>query len=153
MRIAFSRAIVGVIAAVTALFSLASVAHAQNAASDSLRATIKSEIMADPRSRTLTEAQIYTLVDSLAVQAMKQGTTAQNIAWRPYIPQQEQFVSGQTQSCGVDFLCTIDYAFGFLGGDYTIPVALLILCTLFIFIFSLMREHGHPHAQFANTPQ
>jgi len=128
---------------------------AQTAAQDSLRATIKAEIMADPRSSGMSQAQINAMVDSLAVEAQKQGITAQDLtAPRPQVAQQQEAAAPPvTQACGAGFFCTIDEAFGFLGSDSTIPVVFFIICALFVLIFSIMREMGHPHAQFDKGKQ
>jgi hypothetical protein len=139
--------------AVLALFLFASpyMAHAQTAAQDNLRATIRAEITADPRSQSLSQAQINSMVDALAVQAQKQGVTADQLTYRATVPTAQTSAPAPSQCTG-GFLCSVGAAFGFLGGDATIPVALFIVCVLFILIFSIMREMGHPHAQLPKRP-
>ena len=132
--------------AIVALIPLA--ASAQTAAQDSLRATIKAEITADPHTSTMTEAQINAMVDALAVQAQKQGVTANQLTNRPWTYSAPAATPSISQStCTAGFLCAFENAYGLLGGPLMIPIALFVICALFILIYGLMREMGHPHTQ------
>ncbi len=142
MKIALSnRFILAVVFAVLCCLPIWS--HAQTATSDQLRATIKAEISADPRSQTMTQAQINGLVDSLTVQAQKQGLTSSQLTYRPTLNSQ----GGTTFSSCSDLSCALSTAFGLNGSIPLIPIALFVLAVLFIAIYSIMREMGHPHAQ------
>ena len=57
--------------------------HAQTALPSALDATIRAAIMQDPRSASLTLAQINAMVTALSTKAQTQGLTAQKIAYRP----------------------------------------------------------------------
>lgn len=116
--------------------------HAQTAETDQLRATIKAEIMADPRSQSMSQAQIYSMVNALTIQAQQQGLTSAQLTYRP-----EATGSGSTFSSCNDISCSLASAFGLDGSFPIIPLALFVMAVLFILIYSLMREMGHPHAQ------
>lgn len=122
----------------------ASHAYAQTTSQDQLRATIKAEITADPRSKTMTQAQIDGLVDALTTQAQKQGLTVEQLTYRPgetAIPSSAAFTN-----C-TDISCSLGQAFGLDGSVPIIPIALLVVAGLFILIYGIMREMGHPHAK------
>ncbi|MDR3570905.1 MAG: hypothetical protein P4L81_01760 [Candidatus Pacebacteria bacterium] len=141
-----SRQMIGAVAIFAVLASIimfANSAHAQTASLDQLRATIKTEIMADPRSQTMSSAQINALVNALTTQAQKQGLTTAQLTYRPEV--QSAPSTGVTQ-CS-DLSCSLAQAFGLDGSLPIIPVALIVLAVLFIATYSVMREMGHPHAQ------
>jgi hypothetical protein len=118
-------------------------ASAQTQSQDQLRATIKAEITADPRSQTMTQAQINALVDSLTTQAEKQGLTATQLTYKPGMPE----TSGTTLTSCSDISCSLAYAFGLDGSIPIIPIALFVIAALFILIYGIMREMGHPHTK------
>jgi hypothetical protein len=132
-----------VVAVVMLCAAIPLLARAQTASTDQLRATIKAEIMADPRSKDLTQAQIYSMVNALTIQAQEQGLTASQITYRPGSPT----TSGSTLTACDDFTCSLGNAFGLNGSIPIIPIALFVFAALFILIYGLMREMGHPHAQ------
>jgi hypothetical protein len=117
--------------------------HAQTAENNQLRATITAEIMADPRSKDMTQAQIYSLVNALTLQAQEQGLTNSQLTYRPGI----QAGTGSTLSSCDGLSCSLAQAFGLDGSIPIIPIALFVLAALFILIYGIMREMGHPHAQ------
>lgn len=130
-------------------------ARAQERASD-LRATIRAELLSDPRTSGLSEAQIDAAVDALAQEAEKQGITSQDIQWRPQ--NTEQFVAGDTaaadaeNACEGGFLCTLSEAFGFIGSDTTIPFSLGAASMGLIWIIAeMIHRRKHPLVP-ANTP-
>src|SRR3989344_3033765 len=93
------------------------VVNAQNVSAD-LRATIRAELLSDPRTSSLSGAQIDALVGLLANEAEKQGITSQDIQWRP--ESSERFVATesaapQAPECAGGFLCTMTEAFCFIG--------------------------------------
>jgi hypothetical protein len=122
-------------------------AHAQSTSENQLRATIYSQIMADPRAQTMSQAQIYSMVNALTLQAQAQGLTASAITYRPEVPGSEGPTSGTTFGTCSDISCSLSSAFGLDGSIPVIPIALFVLAGLFILIFGIMREMGHPHAQ------
>lgn len=122
------------------LLLLPVIANAQTNEQNQLRATIYSKITADPRSQTMTQAQIYAMVNALAAQAQKQGVTDNDLT------QAFEAQPGTAISCST-FMCKMSHAFGLDGSIPLIPLAFLALGALFIAIYAVMRDMGHPHAQ------
>jgi hypothetical protein len=123
-------------------------AHAQAAPDSQLRSTIYAQIMADPRTKTMTQAQIYSMVNALTLQAEQQGLTASQINYRPQVPGSNAGAYGSTLTPCTDVSCSVSRAFGLDGSLPLIPIALFVLAALFILIFGIMREMGHPHTKF-----
>ena len=118
------------------------IAHAQTADHNQLRSTIYAQVMSDPRSKDLSQAQVYALVNALAQQAQAQNVTSSQITYRPQAPEAQSTLT----ACN-DVMCSFSRAFGLDGTFLLIPLTLLILAIMFIFLYSHMREMGHPHAQ------
>jgi hypothetical protein len=149
MRIALRAPATVVLA--TILLLLPFLAHAQTAQQDALRATIRAALLSDPRSAHMTDGQLDGLVNALASQASKQGMTAQNIAWRPYAPQSVTVAPAPVAPECWGFptiFCSLDSAYGFAGTDPWVPLVFFAAAAGFFVVVALMREHGHPHAQF-----
>lgn len=125
------------------LFVAPALANAQTVAQDQLRATIQQEIMADPRSKTMTQAQINGLVDQLTIQAEKQGITPTQLTYRPTAP-----TPSSTLTPCDNFSCSLSESFGLDDSFPLIPIALFVTAALFILIYGIMHEMGHPHAKF-----
>ena len=128
-------------------------AHAQNTSSD-LRATISAELLSDPRTSSLSQAQIDALVSLLAQEAEKQGITSQDIQWRPQST--ERFIATdsaapQAPECAGGFLCTMSEAFGFVGADTTIPFTLGAASMGLVWILAEMI-HRRRHPYVSATP-
>ena len=121
-------------------------AFAQTATDTQLRATIQAEVSADPRSQTMTQAQISALVDSLTSQAEAQGITASALTYRPASTVPQTPPSTASSQC-TNFSCAFINAFGLDGSIPIIPLVFFAAAVLFILIFSVMRDMGHPHAQ------
>ncbi len=127
-------------------------AHAQNTSAD-LRATIRAELLSDPRTSSLSDAQIDTLVSLLAGEAEKQGITSQDIQWRPQSG--ERFVASgsaapQASDCAGGFLCTMSEAFGFVGTDTTIPFTLGAASMGLVWILAeMIHRRRHPYVPAA----
>jgi len=136
-----------VIAVLCVLFGVR-IAFAQTTSTSDaqLRSTIQAEVSADPRSQTMTQAQISALVDSLTSQAEAQGVTASALTYRPASVTPQNSSSSATPEC-TSFSCAFINAFGLDGSLPIIPIAFFAAAVLFILIFSVMREMGHPHAQ------
>ena len=129
---------------------------AQNASSD-LRATIRAELLSDPRTSSLSEAQIDALVGLLADEAEKQGITSQDIQWRP--ESSERFVATESAApqeaaeCGGGFLCTMSEAFGFVGADTTIPFTLGAASMALVWLLAeMIHRRRHPYVSAAQAP-
>ncbi len=122
--------------------------RAQTESSADLRATIRAELLSDPRTSGLSQAQIDTLVDLLAGEAEKQGITSQDIQWRPQST--ERFVAiesaaPQAPECMGGFLCTMTEAFGFVGADTTIPFTLGAASMALVWLLAeMIHRRRHP---------
>ena len=86
-----------------------------------LGSTIRTQIMSDPRSASLTQAQVDEMVTILTQAAQAQGVSASDITWRPKDPATFAVTTMQQaydvcQGTPAPF-CAIDLAFGFLGPD------------------------------------
>lgn len=145
------------LAALAIAFLIPMAVYAQGASSD-LRATIRAELLSDPRTSSLSQAQIDTLVDLLADEATKQGITSQDIQWRPQST--ERFVAIESAApdaveCAGGFLCIMSEAFGFVGADTTIPFTLGAASMGLVWILAEMihrRRHPLQAPQPASTP-
>ena len=102
-------------------------AHAQQSTND-LRATIKSELLSDPRTLGLSQAEIDAMVNILAQEAQKNGMTVHDITWRPQIMQSAGMNAGGDVAMAFcapsSILCKFNEAFGFVGPDTIIPFTL-----------------------------
>ncbi|HTR18623.1 MAG TPA: hypothetical protein VMH91_01420 [Candidatus Paceibacterota bacterium] len=132
--------------AVAIVSASAAFAYAQTTTDAQLRATIQAEVTADPRSQTMSQAQIQALVDSLTAQAQAQGLTASQLTYRAPTQTPETSLPAPSSQC-TTFSCSLARAFGLDGSVPIIPIALFVAAALFILLFSIMRELGHPHAQ------
>lgn len=118
--------------------------RAQAVSPSDTRAAIRAALIADPRTAGLTEAQLDMMVQILTRQAAGQGLTAEDIQWRP---QDSIDAQGDAPAPACDgFLCTMTEAFGFLGGDATIPFFLGMSSMGLIWILAeMLHRHRHPH--------
>ena len=132
-------------AALAILFGM-QLTYAQTTSEAQLHSVISAEIQADPRSQTMSQAQISALVDSLTAQAEAQGITAAQLTYRPSVFNPQTAAPTTFIECS-SFSCALGNAFGLDGSIPIIPIVLFVAAALFILIFSIMREMGHPHAQ------
>ncbi|MEK9153937.1 MAG: hypothetical protein AAB798_00530 [Patescibacteria group bacterium] len=126
------------------------VIHAQT--DDDLSATVRAAILSDPRTAELSEAEIESMVTSLAEGAAVQGITSEDITWRP---QEEVAKSGAVCGNLPVFFCALNQAFGFDGSDLVIPIGLVVSSALLLFLIGsiLLHQHGHhPIAGRISTP-
>jgi hypothetical protein len=122
-------------------------AQTQSATDTQLRATIQTEVMADPRSQTISQAQLSALVDSLTAQAEAQGLTSSDLTYRPSASAGSEIQAPTSFSQCSTFSCTVSRAFGLDGSIPIIPIAFFVAAALFILIYGIMREMGHPHTK------
>lgn len=121
--------------------------YGQEASAD-LRATIRAELLSDPRTSSLSQAQIDVLVDLLSEEAEKQGITSEDIQWRP--ESTERFVAIESAApeaveCAGGFLCIMTEAFGFVGADTTIPFTLGAASMGLVWILAeMIHRRRHP---------
>jgi len=121
-------------------------ARAQAPQSD-LRATIRAELLADPRTAGLSQAELNAMVELLVGEAQKKGVTAGDIIWRPA---EENFSSPvqKASECGTSWLCHASEAFGFAGSDPSIALWLGFAAMALITVVGLMLHH-HRHGVHA----
>jgi len=93
----------------------------------------------------MTQVQINSMVEALTTQAEKQGLTSAQLTYKP--PTLGSETSGTTLTLCNDISCSLSHAFGLDGSIPIIPIALFVIATLFILIYSIMREMGHPHTK------
>lgn len=129
--------------------------HAQNSQSE-LQATIRGAILSDPRTASLSQAQIDSIVSVLSQEAEKQGITVKDIQWRPQSAGQlAQGGSGVAadSACSGGFLCTMSEAFGFVGADTTIPFTLGAASMGLVWILAeMIHRRRHPAVAPLRTP-
>ena len=97
------------------------------AESDSdIRAVIRSSILNDPRTSTLSTAQIDSMVEALAAEANSSGLTAEAITWRPEREASPSASLGEVAEEEVcdswPPLCTFNTAFGFDDPNSPAPI-------------------------------
>ncbi|QQG38147.1 MAG: hypothetical protein HYS26_01160 [Candidatus Kaiserbacteria bacterium] len=126
--------------ALTLLVSFASFAYAQT--DEELRSTVRAAILSDPRSASMSEAEIDAMVEALSGQAAEQGVTASDITWQP---QQSEFPAtskGEPTSCAYPtLLCSLNEAFGLSGSSILLPTALGVVSALLLAVVAMMIEH------------
>lgn len=138
-------------------FLLPGSAYGQETPGD-LRATIRAGLLSDPRTSSLSQEQVDTLVGLLADEAEKQGITSRDIQWRPQGT--ERFVAAEDAApeavgCAGGFLCIMSESFGFVGADTTIPFTLGAASMGLVWILAEMihrRRHPVRVPQPATTP-
>ncbi len=114
------------------------------AQSADLRATIRAELMNDPRSAQLSGAELDAMVNALAAEAQEKGISPNDIAWRP---QAEVASYGPDAGAGgtcdgfPEFFCTVRHALGFDGSNVVIPIGLLVTSGLLWFLLHELRLH------------
>lgn len=119
------------------------IARAQSSDAD-LRATIRAEIMKDPRSASMTEAEITAMVNALTKGAEEQGVESRQFSAT------ESSAAAQPESapaCGgmPAFLCTINQSFGFDGSNPVLPIALFATSGLLAFLLYELKHHIRLH--------
>jgi hypothetical protein len=114
-----------------------------------LQSTIRAELLRDPRTSSMSQVQIDAMVSALSQNAQQQGLTPQDLTWRPTGSQPvapNNFCAPYPQ-----YLCVMSAAFGFIGGDYIIPLWLGILSLLFLLTNALHKHHERVNAFVKTT--
>lgn len=132
--------------AVSALFLMPLAASAQTS---DLKATIRAELLKDPRTTSLTVAQLEAMVELLSGEAQEQGMTPSDIAWRP-----ASFSQQVTDVCGAtpQVLCIFGVALGFIGSDPTIPYILGAASMALVWILAEMIHRRRYPAPSQSAP-
>ncbi|MBV9191270.1 MAG: hypothetical protein JOZ85_12350 [Betaproteobacteria bacterium] len=114
-------------------------------AQSDLKATIRAELLKDPRSAQMSPAQLDAMVELLANGAQKQGITAYDITWRPNGEKAASLEANPECGSMPGFLCTLNKAFGFDGSNVYIPLGLLITSGLLAFLLIELLHHHRAH--------
>lgn len=137
---------VGIIIALLAIANLAMSPFALAQSSDAdLRASIRAEILKDPRTASMSEAEITAMIDALTI-----GVQAEGIESNAFIAQSRSFAPTAAEgvpSCGgmPEFLCRINQALGFDGTNALIPIVLLATSGLLAFLLYELKHHARIH--------
>ncbi len=119
-------------------------AHAQTSDTSDLKATIRAQLLLDPRSAQMPPAEFDAMVSALTEQAQKAGMTAKDIKWRPQLPPANTRGDTFLFKCDPNsFMCSVSKAFGLDGGDLTIPIGLGISSALLVLILGTMMAVRH----------
>jgi preprotein translocase subunit SecF len=132
-------------AAAAALFTPV-LMHAQATAPSDLSATIRAAILHDPRSASLSPAQIGAMVSALSSKAQTQGITAQDIAYRPGtagIAVQTTNASNAASPCSLSSWCAVGDFLGSGLARNAVYAAFWILSIILIIVVWHMRKNPH----------
>lgn len=143
--------IVGI--AVTASLMMPLFIHAQATPQSALDATIRAAIMQDPRSASLSAAQISAMVAALSAQAQTQGLTAQDIAYRPgtpgiVIPGTVANIPVATDPCALSSSCAAGNFIGSGLANNAAYAAFWVLSLLLIIVVLQMRKDPYLSGAF-----
>jgi hypothetical protein len=138
--------VITLLLAATPLIARAQTAGAPDAA---LRATIRAELLSDPRTSSLSKAQLDAMVNILTQEAQKQGITSHDITWHPQTSTDFGASGGAAPANTCDgtpaFSCIFDQALGFLGPDTTIPFALGAASMGLVWVLAeMIHRRKHP---------
>ncbi|QQG38149.1 MAG: hypothetical protein HYS26_01170 [Candidatus Kaiserbacteria bacterium] len=124
--------------ALITLSALPLFAHAQS--DEELRSTIRAAIVADPRSASMSEAEIDVMVEALATQAKATGVTARDVESAARASQNTQRRSPYASEC-TSFICKVNEAFGITGNASVIAVAMGVTAAVLLFVIGMLIEH------------
>jgi hypothetical protein len=128
----------GVCAALCA-FPLLALAQTQPAQTGDLQSSVRAAIMNDPRTATMSQAQVDAMVAALSQGAQQQGVTPQDLTW--HAGPTSAVTTGNFCAPYPRYLCIMSATFGFFGPDYLMPIWLAVLSLLFLLINGLLRHH------------
>lgn len=114
------------------------------AQSSALEATIRAELLKDPRSVEMSEAELDAMVQLLAQGAAQEGVSSDEISWRPAEATPAMVVEEETSAtCDgfPQFFCTVREALGFDGSNLIIPMGLFVTSGLLWFLLYELRHH------------
>lgn len=135
---------IGVLFSLVALLTLPMLAYAQSSEAE-LRAGIRAEILKDPRTASMSEAEIQAMVEVLAA-----GAEVEGIESSSFVAQSRSFAptaAEEEPSCGgmPVFLCHINQTFGFDGSNALMPIALLATSGLLAFLLYELKHYASIH--------
>ncbi|MBI2030525.1 hypothetical protein HYT05_02795, partial [Candidatus Kaiserbacteria bacterium] len=99
--------------------------------------TVKSAILSDPRSQSLSSEEVNAISLALTQQAEAQGMTQHDLLWRPALahtvaPLDEVAYTGNECGKVPTVLCGVNRSLGLPGSDMTIVVMLSVLLVLIL---------------------
>lgn len=102
-----------------------------------LNSTVKSAILSDPRSQSLSSEEVNAIAYALTQQAEAQGMTQHDLLWRPALahtvaPLDEVAYTGNECGKVPTVLCGVNRSLGLPGSDMTIVVMLSVLLVLIL---------------------
>ena len=131
------------------LAALSPVVVLAQASPDDLRNTIQNSVLSDPRVANIPPDQLQGLIDALVAQAQAQHMTSADIIYRPQqaaagatFPGAQAQESAACMTGWQGYLCQFNRVFGFEGGNYEIPIFLLVTTAFLIaVIWELIVHH------------
>lgn len=145
LRIAHSRILLGFLFMGLFALALPLLAHAQTGDTD-LSATIRAQLLSDPRTSSITPEQLDAMVQLLTEEAQKQGVTVEDIYREPIVPT-ANFATAEnsTQELGTcegipTWSCAFSSAFGFIGPNPIIAFTLGATSMALIWIIAEMMH-------------
>lgn len=138
MQIVRMSAAVLMVSGVLITSALPIVAAAQ---SQEREAVIRTMLLSDPRTASLSREQIEAIVQKLDVLAAQDGVSAADIVWRPEQDYAYSVPDTAQDTCAAhDALCRVNAAFGFTGRDLTIPLWLALSSAALLIIIAAMID-------------
>lgn len=139
---ASARLSLGALAVFALVFMMIATPLYLNAQSDlslrgDLNSTVKSAILSDPRSQSLSSEEVNAISLALTQQAEAQGMTQHDLLWRPALahtvaPLDEAAYTGNDCGKVPTVLCGVNRSLGLPGSDMTIVVMLSVLLVLIL---------------------
>jgi hypothetical protein len=139
-----TRHVIAGLLALVIVLSVPFLAYAQSSNAE-LRAGIRAEIVKDPRTSSMSEAEIDAMVEALTAGAEAEGIESGSFSAQPssFAPTAEP----EASACGSmpAFLCRINQTLGFDGSNALIPIALLAISGLLAFLLWELKRHSLTH--------
>ena len=161
MTVLRSIALTAVLTLVGLSIPFLALAQTESTQSDAqLRATIRAQLLSDPRTAGLSQAELDAMVDLLAKGAEEQNVSSKDLEWHPQPVQASQngAAAAPDECAGIpSFLCSLSKAFGFVGAAIGIAIALGLAAMVLIWLIAHFMHHGHPtlipkSPQFSTSP-
>ena len=117
------------------------------AQSADVHAAIRAEILKDPRTASMSEAEISAMVQALANSAEEEGIAREDIVAQSTSYTPIESAPAEVLACDgmPEFLCTINRSLGFDGSNLFIPVALVAAAGVLAFLLYELKHHIRVH--------
>lgn len=125
-------------------------------AANDLSATIRAQLLSDPRTATLSQTQFDAMVQLLSQEVQKRGLTTEDLTWRPQ-PAQYTFGSMSPAAPAVEqcdtIACLASEAFGFSGPDTLIAFVLGATSMGLVWILAeMLHRRRYSHSPVPSVP-